>query len=455
MAFQTLSNFYNPLQSAAQAEQIKAIRQQQEMNKLKIMQQQAQAAKSKQFNQYQQGQQQPAQQVNNPIQLQKGQAEAQAIAKSLERSIANKDYDSINKLGTMAEKSQNVQAFMLKASPDLKVKVWSDPKAQEAHINYSGEFSREALDKMADSTPGAGFLKGLPPGKYELDYDPINKSFRPSAIPSEKEIADKNLTRDEIIAGAAAGDPEMIKARDAILDFKRRETKIKFGELNNQTIDFYADKVMANPSYISKFSARSPQRAEIAKRVVEKATEKELPVPQIELQNKQFQGAVSSYNKQRKAFDATVKTSDEFLNDADRVLAMIGKIRTNNPAWANKSLVQLKKLAGTTGVGEEEVILNELFSLSSAFMRTASDTAESISELSAGMQKIQNDMNSPYSPLKAIETRIKNQKVQVVDKVGSRRNSLTNLEKQMKKFATFEKKKKKTGLKSDDPLGLR
>jgi len=422
-------------------------KQQQQMNELKIQQAQQGQQQTQKFNQYLSGENQ-----QTLPDLIAGKKKLTSIGQMTDKLFTSKNIDGnrINKTNELMQRDPDVQAAIKQGGYDSIQFNYNEDKKQASQM-YTKDYTREELDEMS-RLPGGGFLTGLAPGKHTINFDPIRGTIRPVTSPHDLKknigdiMSDKTFTEKDAIKYATFGTPEQVKQAEKFLDrnlkYEKRKNIIKYGELSSEAIEFYAEKVMIDPSYISRFSARTPQRAAIANRVEQLTAERGFKNYDLTLQNVQMNAAIRSYNKQKSAYDAAVKTSDEFMNDSERVLEMLSKIRTNRPAWANKSMIQLKKIAADPSLGEEGAILNELFALNSAFMRTATDTSESISELSAGMQKMQAEMNDPYAPLFETAAKIRNQQDQVRDKMKSRKQSLNKNERGIERYATFEKKKK-------------
>lgn len=433
MPYKTISDVFNPLQSGLQLEQIRESRQRQKANEIKQAMIAQEAAKAKQFAQYQKGQlAQPEQQPivdNNAM---------DAIGASLDDNIQKRNFGNINKLGQM----------MAKKFPEAKVKIWSDEKAKEAHTEMTDNFTREQLDEMSKA-PGAGFMKGLPPGKYTLDYDPINQVFRPMAIPVEENISKtvltdtKSLSDNQLFRGVALGDPLAQKILNEKLKHQEKLSFTRSGQMTDQGIELGATQYLLTGK-MPALGRGGANRAKIANRAAQLAKENNLTSPKLYGKRTGLTTAQKSYNKQRVNLDSDIKTANEFYIDIARFKPQIEKLRTNYPALVNKSVVQLKKIAATPSLGEEAVLAQELDAILSAYIRVAREASGSISEMSVGAQEAAKKLLNFNSPAFVLIQQLDNFEKAMKDKIQSREKSLEKQFNSIEKFATIKKNKKES-----------
>lgn len=256
---------------------------------------------------------------------------------------------------------------------------------------------------------------------------------------------DKTFTEKDAIKLLTFGSPEQKKQAEAFLDnytnFQKRMTTTRYGELDPSSKEFYAEKILVDPSYITKFPARSPQRAELANEVNRLASERGLKVPDLELKNKKFNATVKSYNHQKKTYDADQKLADEFFTDVNRVKTQIQNLRTNYPSYVNLSIKKLRELSAAGKLGPEAVLQQELDAIMQTYSRMTLDASASISELSVGAQERYRKLLNSNSPAFVLLQQLENFEKALNDRLGARGRSLVNLENQLKTFSDFKEKK--------------
>ncbi|MCP4988368.1 MAG: hypothetical protein GY928_20650 [Colwellia sp.] len=473
MAMRTIADVFDPVGVALKAEQVKSLQQQRQQAELLQQQRQQQSQKVGEFQNFLSGNQlqaqtpiQPVPQVSQEqIGLSRGESKIKNIMPSLQKNIASGNFENIEKLGRMAREDSNIHDY-IRANTQLEnIDIGADPKELKAWVRYTGYFTKDQLIEISQ-TPGGDFLRGLPEGKYTIEFDPVKKRLRPFLQQPDSQaggsiqniLDDKDFTRNDALKYKAFGTPgqqklagkffdteleQKQKSFDLELKQQQKLVDLKFGSLTPEATKLVAKNALFDLKSLSKLiSARGPNKIRAVNEMQVLAEKSGLKMPDISGRRTGFNATVRSFNKQKLAFDATEKTANEFLRDADRVLNIARKIRLNAPSLVTKTIRQAQAIAANPGLGEEAILAQEMLSLSSAFMRTALDASETISELSSGSQKTQAEMNNVNSPLFVIEKRINNQKVQVRDKVLSRSESLDKLRKQLRKFATFDERKK-------------
>ena len=109
----------------------------------------------------------------------KGKKQLEAIYPSLNRSYAAlkdnpNDEDAIRALKSahqMIDASPDIQALYQLVG--MKFSESFDDKEKTVSRSYTGNFTREKLDQLADSIPGGGVLRGIAPGQGTLTVDPV------------------------------------------------------------------------------------------------------------------------------------------------------------------------------------------------------------------------------------------------------------------------------------------
>ncbi len=464
----TPADTFDPAGTLLKIQQIKKMQQERKLATVKTKQAQQAAAKTQAFEAWRSGrgqrpaQQQPMQpqarampQIDpQAIQAQQEAMQEQQAAMRGQKKLASMvgriaqeysgpkvDGAKINRIGQMKRNDPDIRS-MIKTTGFDDIDFGYDEEKKTAWERYTKDWSKEELEKIAEQVPGGQALAGLPAGKYTLEFDPISKTLRPSikTVNAMGLLGDKNLTENEIIAQAMYGDKEAIKWMDAKIAFEERKTQAKYGKLSPEAIDLYADKVLAQPNYMSKFSARTPQRAQIANRIQEKAAEKGLIVPDIELKNAQFNAAVKSYNKQKSRLDADKKIAEEFYTDVRRLRPQVEVIRTNYPALFNKSLRQIRKMAATPTLGQEAVFAQEVDAVMSQFLRMSRDASETISELSVGAQQAAKSLLNIDNPAFVLTQQFDRFVLSTQERIAARERVVGGIERQIYQGATFKKK---------------
>lgn len=470
--YKTFADVFDPVQTMVQAQQLKNMQQQAAAQKIKNAQLQQQAQKDQAFQQYISGQQQqpvapipqampgqppiapagiqpqaappPVQQQAPPpppptpeqIQVMRGKHKLKPVMASAQRNVAS---PNANKINAMAQRDPDVQAAIKSMGFD-SVEIGYDEAKQKAWQRYTKTWSKDELTKLSQQ-PGGQVLQGLPEGKYTVEIDPITKTIRPvvSKEAMQANIGDKDLTENQIIAAAMGGNKQAIKWMDAKIAFERRKTGAKVGELTPEAINLMADQVLISPNYLSKFSARGPQRAQIVNKLEEKVAKNDLLMPDVTMQRVKYNAAVKSYNRQKLGYDADQKIADEFYVDLARLKPQIAAIRTNYPALVNRSIKQIRKMAATPSLGQEAVFAQELDAVLSAFIRVSRDASASISEMSATTQEAVKKLVNPESPAFVLAQQIDMFERSMRQRMVARRTALDRQLGQIRKSATFGK----------------
>lgn len=474
----TFADFYNPLQTMAQIEQVKQAQQQKQLQQMQLQQAQQQQVRDAAFQQHVAGQggmsllgslqaQQPPQpQMPQPMAPQTQQPQPQApvagqppvVDESMEKvQQLRTDIDAefrrekpdaakINAMVQAGRRDPQIQGAIQQSGFD-NIDMGYDEKTKQAWERYTKTWTKRELAYIAKTIPGGQALRGLPEGKYTIEYDPIKKSIRPmvkqpSAIAGHM-FGDKNVTENEIIFRAMQGDVSAKKWMDAKVAFERRKVIAKGGELNPEARRLIAKQAILDPKIISKLPRTGGSRVAVVNEMEAIAKENGLMMPDITLKRADLNSDVKSYNKQKMQLDADNKLANEFYADAAAIKPKIEAVRTNYPQIVNMTVRQLRQLAASPGLSKEKELALEFEPLINSYMRVALDASGSISELSVGAQERQKKLTSLDDPAFVLISSVENMENQMRRRIGSRSNTLEGLRKRIEKVSTFEKPKTK------------
>jgi hypothetical protein len=133
--------------------------------------------------------------------------------------------DILNKLNASAQNNPDVKAALNAKNID-SYEIGADPKTGTAWNRITKDYTQEELDAIANNPKlkGAGVVRGLPPGKYTIELDPLNE-YAIRGVTSVKTgmLSDKNLTEEQLINIAQhSKDSSMRTQAREVLDEKRR-----------------------------------------------------------------------------------------------------------------------------------------------------------------------------------------------------------------------------------------
>jgi hypothetical protein len=436
----TLSDYYQPLQSAQQAEQIKSMRLRNQSDKLAML---AQQQKQQQLQSYLAGgetptlmsalaqpqQAQPAtvssaiMQPNvdqtqiqpTPTQetpadpISAGQKKITAMVPLVNDAYKMKSASKVNALNRMVKSDKDVQAA-ISASGFDDIDFGYDEKSGKAWQRYTKTWTKPELEKMAMSVPGGQVLSGLPEGNYTIEYDPLNNRIMPT-IKGEGAIkkgakdqmdilSDTSLTDTDLVRASLFGTPEQKRQAQAILEKKSQYAAEAYGEkygggITQEGINFGAEQYV----YTGKMPpmGRSPRvRAQIMQEAANIAKSLGMTVPQLLSMQSEKKGLALSLNqqqKQRGAMGSFVRNIDKQVSQVKKLIPELGRMDTrvaNIPQreFRNKILGSAKERIFDTYLGE----------ISSEIAKLASGATGSVAEVSISARQKWEEIHDPNLP---------------------------------------------------------
>ena len=452
---------FDPVGTRLKVQQIKRAQQEEQLRNMQIAQAQQDTAKTQAFNRYVSGEQRrpnafttalqgPQSAQAPPMQPPPGEQQAAQKTQLLQQSI-NKEMQSekpnaakIRKYGEIAQKSPEIQSYIKDKLGFDRVEPGYDEKTKEAWVKYTKDYTRDDLDKFSE-LPGGQALKGLPPGKYTLNYDPINGSIRPVIKDAGTEasdwFADQNMTENEIIARAVSGDANAIKWMDAKLAFEGKKAESRGGTLSPEAIEFLG-RQMNITGKMPSVGRGGKNRTKIADAAAEIAKKEGLTPVDLSVGRGKIGAAQTSYNKQKIKYDADEKNVLEFKENVKRAKEMIPLVQTNYPSLVNKSLKQVRTMAADPMLGQQAVLAQELYDLMNQYIRVTLDASDSVAELSQGAQKARDTLFNINNPVRVLIDQVNAMENSLDKRLGARKAKLDKTSREVERYTKFKKDKK-------------
>jgi hypothetical protein len=442
MAIQTLADYFDPGRTLLQAQQIKNAQAEQQLTEMKLAEARRQEEQSKRLQSYLSGTEQPtlltALDQSDPI---TGQQKINKILPQVQAAFAKDKIDpqEINRLQVLASDPDVKAAVKIGGFDD--VSFGYDEKTKKAWQRYTKDYSQDDLNTIADKVPGGKILKALPAGKYTIEYDPINRVIVPRTGDQASIFADKNLTENELIARASAGDPAAQKALEARLQFEKSKADVRYGTLDQATVRKIAEESIPRPEVLNLVPSRGNLRPQILQERNRILEQQGIALSDVAVKQGGFKAAQKSYEDQVQKLDSDQRTATEFFGDVDRVIDYIKNFRSNYPAYANVGIRKLRELSGTKELAGENVLRQELDDLRNSYSRITKDATGSVAEMSQSTQKIMEQLINSDSPAFALVQQLEAMKRNITDKISARKKVADITEKRLGSYMEFEAKK--------------
>ena len=457
----TPADTFDPAGTLLKIQQIKRAEQERELMSIRTKQARQAADKAQAFENWRRGMpQQPVQQPTaqlppqaqampriDPRVIQEQQAAMRGqkkMASMMER--VTKEYsgpqvngNKINRLNQIKRSDSDIRS-LIKSTGFDDIDFGYDEEKKTAWERYTKDWTKEELEKVAESVPGGQAVAGLPAGKYTLEFDPISKTMRPTVQTAGSVFAkDTNLTENEIIARAVEGDPAAKRWMDAKLVFEKQKSAARSGELTDDAKKLFAKYALIEPAMLSKLGRASRARIAVANEMETLSSAEGLKMPDLTMKRVKYNALAKSYNKMKVSYSTDQKFAEEFYTDIARLKPQIEAIRTNYPSLVNASLKRIREIAATPLLGQEAVFAQELDAITKAYARVTLDASSSISELSATAQENYKRLINPQNPARVLFDQVDMLEISMKERLGARQRNLDELESQLREISAFEK----------------
>lgn len=302
----------------------------------------------------------------------------------------------INKLSKMANEDADVQATVKSMGFD-SVDFGYDEKTSSAWQKYTKTWTREELDKLAQSVQGGQLLEGLAPGKYTIEYDPINKRLRPN-ITQPKEDADEGskLTAEQTLVRDSLR--EKLKREPTateILDEQQRRKVSDYeqrqgGGASEDVWDFAARQYLAT-GQMPPMGRSAFARSKIMSKAAEIAGLEGIDVPELVTQQanvKAYKTAmtdIAKFSERVKVYTRVIEKNSDYLE------TIASKYNLTGPRFANMPVNGLRQFMGS---GDFAALKLALKSLSNEVAKVESGSL-GIAEVSVEQGKVMERIHDP------------------------------------------------------------
>lgn len=302
----------------------------------------------------------------------------------------------INKLSKMANEDADVQAIVKSMGFD-SVDFGYDEKTSTAWQRYTKNWSREELDRLAQNVQGGQILEGIAPGKYTIEYDPINKRLRPvitqpkvSAEEGAKLTAEQALLRNSL--------REKLKREPTATEILDEQQRRKVGEYeekygggaSEEAWDFAARQYLAT-GQMPPMGRSSFARSKIMSMAAEIAKTEGIDVPELVTQQanikayKMAMTDITKFSERVKVYTRVIEKNSDYLE------TLASKYNLTGPRFANMPVNSLRQFMGS---GDFAALKLALKSLSNEVAKVESGSL-GIAEVSVEQGKVMERIHDP------------------------------------------------------------
>lgn len=315
---------------------------------------------------------------------------------------------TINKVHVMTKKDSDIQKVFSTAG--MTYDGGYNEKTKKAWYTVGKNFSQSELQQLAEKykNRGGSVLMGLPPGQYEIDFDPITDSVR--SFKSGEGVAgvglppiasDESLTKTDLARYIALGTSAQKKRAQKIADVESNlradEYAIKYGGgITELGIGFLAQQYVTTGKMPPM--GRSPRiRAQVAEKAAMIAGNAGMSVPQLLAMQSSKRGeavALTQQLKNRRNMESYISN----MGEQNRLLkAHVPSLMRTNSRILNVPLrAYLTKIKGSA---DEAIFETYLTELSNEIGKLAGGATGSVAELSIGAQERWNKIHDANLPV--------------------------------------------------------
>lgn len=445
----TISDVYNPLENAARAQQIRQGQQTEQMNQIAIQEAMLDAEKKRRYMETvapgtggmdippvfggpQQPQVMPPQMPPEQPAAPMAQASGQPRAAGGTEGVPTPEQAQIkrgeHKIGVLTPvmtqavsgKTLNAAAFnnagkMINSDPDIQaamrqqyeaVDVGADEKTLKAWQRFKKNWTREELDGIADKVPGGSVLRGMQPGNFWIEYDPVNKRIVPSIKTGDAEDSGMKMTTAQSVISQSLR--EKLKREPTATEILEEQQRLdlesyqqKYGGGASDDVWVFAARQYLVTGKMPPMGRSAYARTKIMTEAARIAQAEKIDVPELLTAQTQFGALKKSYEARRKSYDSDMKFAREVFKQIDELENndLLRRVRKNTPRFMNQSLLKLKQLGATPSLGEESALALKINALINDYIKAIQGSSESIAVLPEGARQQYAQMINPQDPL--------------------------------------------------------